>query len=247
MVATPIPTAPLDLLCAQVDCEAFTLPTGSAVFTRGSAARAIYGVRRGIVELLGESGEKTCYRPGELFCFQDLVWHRGNHRIRFLWRFHKAHHADTTIDVGTALRFHPGELVLSSVAKALWVLAWGPTVVAWFLFEALVSFCAQFHHTNTDFPDGVERWLSWLVVTPRFHATHHAVDRRYGDANFSTILSLWDPLFGTRADAPAEERARWREEGIGLPEARESAFSLRAWFEEPFRRRNLDLPPGSGA
>ncbi|MEB3200161.1 MAG: Crp/Fnr family transcriptional regulator [Synechococcaceae cyanobacterium] len=79
MVATPIPTAPLDLLCAQVDCEAFTLPTGSAVFTRGSAARAIYGVRRGIVELLGESGEKTCYRPGELFCFQDLVWHRGNH------------------------------------------------------------------------------------------------------------------------------------------------------------------------
>lgn len=201
----------------------------------------------GLSRWLGLSGLVEIVVSLVVLDFFDYLWHRGNHRIRFLWRFHKAHHADTAIDVSTALRFHPGELVLSSVAKALWVLAWGPTVVAWFLFEALVSFCAQFHHTNTDLPDGVERWLSWLVVTPRFHATHHAVDRRYGDANFSTILSLWDSLFGTRADAPAEERARWREEGIGLPAARESAFSLRAWCAEPFRTRNLDLPPGSGA
>jgi sterol desaturase/sphingolipid hydroxylase (fatty acid hydroxylase superfamily) len=179
--------------------------------------------------------------------FFDYLWHRANHRIRFLWRFHKAHHADTAMDIGTALRFHPGELVISSLVKALWVLAWGPTVVAWFLFEALVSLCAQFHHSNIDFPEGIERWLSWILVTPRFHLTHHAVERRYGDANFSTILSLWDPLFGTRADASADERAGWRAEGIGLPDARESAFSLRAWFEEPFRHRNLDLPPGSGS
>ena len=68
--------------------------------------------------------------------FFDYLWHRANHRVRFLWRFHKGHHADTGMDVGTALRFHPGELMLSGGAKALWVLAWGPTPVAWFLFEA---------------------------------------------------------------------------------------------------------------
>ena len=34
----------------------------------------------------------------------DYVWHRANHRVRFLWRFHKAHHADTSVDVTTALR-----------------------------------------------------------------------------------------------------------------------------------------------
>ncbi len=171
----------------------------------------------------------------------DYLWHRANHRVRFLWRFHKAHHADTGMDVTTALRFHPGELLLSALAKALWVVAWGPTVVAWFLFEAMVSLAAQFHHSNIDFPDAVERWLSWIIVTPRYHAAHHAVDRRYGNANFSTILSLWDRLFRSYAK-PAEGGATTREAGaLGLPEARELAFSPWAWLDEPFRPRNLEV------
>jgi CRP-like cAMP-binding protein len=64
----------------HVECETLTLPTGAHVFTRGHTADAIYGVRRGIVELVGEHGEKTCYRPGELFSFQDLTWPQLNHR-----------------------------------------------------------------------------------------------------------------------------------------------------------------------
>lgn len=79
MVATPTMTAPIDLMAAQADCETFTLPTGARVFQRGTLASAIYGVRRGIVELQGDQGEKTCYRPGELFSFRDIVWHQGQH------------------------------------------------------------------------------------------------------------------------------------------------------------------------
>jgi len=171
----------------------------------------------------------------------DYLWHRANHRIPFLWRFHKAHHADTAMDVTTALRFHPGELVISALVKALWVAAWGPTVLAWFLFEALVSLCAQFHHTNIDFPDRVERVLSRILVTPRFHASHHAVDRRWGDANFSTILSLWDPLLRSYR-RPADGGATTNGvDALGLPEGRELAFSPIAWLSEPLRRRNLAL------
>ncbi|MFM7313938.1 MAG: cyclic nucleotide-binding domain-containing protein, partial [Cyanobium sp.] len=66
-------------MAAQPDCETFTLPTGARVFQRGTAANAIYGVRRGIVELQGEQEGKTCYRPGELFSFRDIVWHQGQH------------------------------------------------------------------------------------------------------------------------------------------------------------------------
>jgi len=173
--------------------------------------------------------------------FFDYLWHRANHRVRFLWRFHKAHHADTAMDVTTALRFHPGELLISALVKALWVVVWGPTVVAWFLFEALVSLCAQFHHTNVDFPNRVERWLSWVIVTPRFHAAHHAVDQRYGNSDFSTILSIWDRLFRTYV-RPADDGATTRgADALGLPEARGLAFSPRAWLTEPFARRNLDL------
>ncbi len=80
MVATPALTAPIDLMAAQADCESFTLPTGARVFQRDTAANAIYAVRRGIVELQGDQGEKTCYRPGELFSYRDIVWHQGRHR-----------------------------------------------------------------------------------------------------------------------------------------------------------------------
>lgn len=171
----------------------------------------------------------------------DYFWHRANHRLTPLWRMHKAHHADTAMDVTTALRFHPGELLYSGVAKALWVVIWGPTMVAWFLFEALISLCAQFHHSNIDFPDRVERVLSWFVVTPRYHAAHHAVDRHYGDANFSTILSVWDRLFGSYAAPASNGHTTSEPDALGLPEGRALALSWRAWLDEPFRRRNLVL------
>lgn len=206
----------------------------------------------GISRMLGLTGWTEIVLAIVVLDFFDYLWHRANHRVRFLWRFHKAHHADTGMDVTTALRFHPGELLISALVKAAWIAIWGPLVVAWFLFEALVSLCAQFHHANLDFPDSVERWLSWIIVTPRFHAAHHAVDRHYGNANFSTIFSLWDRLFGTWAE-PAAGGATTRTPGaLGLPEARELAFSPGAWLDEPWRRRNLDLddtvtpPPFSG-
>ena len=67
-------------MAAQVDCEVLTLPTGAKVFSRGTRADSIYGVRRGIIEVIGEAGEKLCYRPGELFSYQDIVWRDGIYR-----------------------------------------------------------------------------------------------------------------------------------------------------------------------
>ncbi len=80
MVATPTSTTPLELLAAQVDCELFSLPTAAHVFSRGASANAIYAVKRGIVELEGPTAERICYRPGELFSYQDIVWRQGEHR-----------------------------------------------------------------------------------------------------------------------------------------------------------------------
>jgi sterol desaturase/sphingolipid hydroxylase (fatty acid hydroxylase superfamily) len=171
--------------------------------------------------------------------FFDYLWHRANHRVRLLWRFHKAHHTDTSMDITTSLRFHPGELVNSALAKALWIVIWGPTVIAWFIFESLVSFSAQFHHANIDLPDVIEKYLSMVVVTPRYHASHHAVDRAFGDANFCTILSFWDRLFSSY-NRPASAGATTRPEAsLGLAEVRQKAFSVKAWIFEPVNDSNL--------
>jgi CRP-like cAMP-binding protein len=80
LVASPTINTPIELMAAQVDCEVLTLPTGAKVFSRGSRADSIYGVRRGIIEVIGEAGEKLCYRSGELFSYQDIVWRDGIYR-----------------------------------------------------------------------------------------------------------------------------------------------------------------------
>lgn len=67
-------------MAVQVESERLTLPTGASVFEQGMEADSIYGIRRGIVELIGSAGEKLSYRPGELFCYQDIVWGVGRHR-----------------------------------------------------------------------------------------------------------------------------------------------------------------------
>ena len=73
-------TTPLELMSAQVECEVLTLPTGGKVFSRGSRADSIFAVRRAIIAVIGEPGEKLCYRPGELFSYQDIVWRDGIYR-----------------------------------------------------------------------------------------------------------------------------------------------------------------------
>jgi sterol desaturase/sphingolipid hydroxylase (fatty acid hydroxylase superfamily) len=45
------------------------------------------------------------------------AWHRANHTIPALWRFHRVHHSDRRMDVTTATRFHVGEHVGSSVLR----------------------------------------------------------------------------------------------------------------------------------
>jgi CRP/FNR family transcriptional regulator, cyclic AMP receptor protein len=80
LVATPAVCTPVDLMGAQVESEILTLPTGAGVFERGQPADSIYAIRRGIVEVLGQDGEKLCYRPGELFSYQDILWGEGLYR-----------------------------------------------------------------------------------------------------------------------------------------------------------------------
>jgi CRP-like cAMP-binding protein len=74
-----VPT-PIALMSTQVDSETVAFPTGSAIFRSGQSADAIYGVRRGIVEVINASGDKLCYRAGELFSYEDVIWKDGAHR-----------------------------------------------------------------------------------------------------------------------------------------------------------------------
>ena len=61
----------------------------------------------------------------------------------------------------------------------------------------------MFHHTNISFKG--EKLLSYFIIVPSLHRTHHSKQRCEHDSNYGAVLSLWDWLFGTRSELkPAE-------------------------------------------
>lgn len=126
-------------------------------------------------------------------------WHRANHELLVLWRFHAVHHLDETLDTTTALRFHFGEVALSAVARALLIVLLDIPLTSVVLFEGLVLACTVFHHSDARLPGPVEGALSRVVVTPSIHWLHHHALRADTDSNYGTVLSCWDRLFRSRS------------------------------------------------
>ncbi|MEP0068811.1 sterol desaturase family protein [Pyruvatibacter sp.] len=129
---------------------------------------------------------------------QHLIFHH----VPVLWRIHRVHHVDRDIDVTTALRFHPVEILLSMVIKIALVVALGAPPAAVIIFEVLLNGTAMFNHANLRLPLGFDRALRWLIVTPDMHRVHHSVRVPETNSNFGFNLSLWDRLFGTYKDQP---------------------------------------------
>lgn len=145
--------------------------------------------------------------------FAVWAFHVGAHRSAFLWRFHRVHHADPDFDVTTALRFHPGEIILSSVYKGAWVFVLGAPVLAALAFEILLNSCAMFNHSNIKLPAQLDRALRLVIVTPDMHRMHHA-QQTHHNRNFGFCLSLWDRIFVLFA-MPIRDAEQLT---IGLPE-----------------------------
>lgn len=194
-------------------------------------ANYVYKNGWGLADIIGLSGWGEVIATFVLFDLLDYWWHRFNHTVGFLWRFHSVHHTDTHVDVTTSLRFHFGELTLSALAKATWILAWGPSMVGFILFEAGITAYSQFHHSNIDLPDPLERALRWVHMTPRLHAGHHAVSGRTRDANYSTVFLVWDRIFRTLIEPTKDELSK-----LGLSTGRETYLSFPVLLKTPLVR-----------
>ncbi len=124
-------------------------------------------------------------------------WHRANHRLPLLWRFHRVHHSDRDVDVSTALRFHTGELVISAALRLLLIPLLGLSLSIVAIYSAAVVIATEFHHANIGLRDSLDRGVRWLIVSPNMHKLHHSRIRRETDSNYATVFSWWDRLFGS--------------------------------------------------
>ena len=130
-------------------------------------------------------------------------WHRLNHRVPLLWRFHRLHHSDRNMDATTANRFHFVEIMLSSLLRVPLLALLGAHLDELALYETLLFTVVQFHHANIGLPERFDRLLRWVIVTPELHKVHHSVVRAEADSNYSSLFSWWDRLFGTWRLLPA--------------------------------------------
>jgi len=143
-----------------------------------------------------------------------IYWqHRLFHKVPWLWYLHKFHHQDTQLDVSSALRFHPVEMVLSMAIKIGAVVALGAPVMAVFIFEVLLNGVSMFNHADIRLPAKWERRLRLLIVTPDMHRVHHNMAGSDMNRNFGFNFSWWDRWFKSyQADHSGESLA------FGVPE-----------------------------
>jgi sterol desaturase/sphingolipid hydroxylase (fatty acid hydroxylase superfamily) len=158
-------------------------------------------------------------------------WHRINHVVPVLWRFHEIHHLDETLDTSSGLRFHFGEVFLSSIVRAIVIFLLGVPLATVVVFEVAVSLMALFQHSNVKLPRWLEQQLSKIIVTPSIHWVHHHALRRDTDSNYSNFFSIWDHVFGT-----ASTTQRSAEMPIGVEGAKDK--TLTRLVMRPFRVTN---------
>jgi sterol desaturase/sphingolipid hydroxylase (fatty acid hydroxylase superfamily) len=184
----------------------------------------------GIMNLFEFPGPARAAIVFVLFDIWMYLWHMANHRSALLWRFHRAHHADTEMDASTALRFHPGELVLSAFARLPVIILIGMSFSELAFFEIMLNISTLFHHSNLGIPKQWDRLLRVVIVTPDMHRVHHSVERFETDSNFTSLLSVWDRLART-----FRMRDDTRTVVFGLPVFRDVHYQrLRGFLITPF-------------
>ena len=170
-----------------------------------------------------------------LLVLDFAIWlqHLITHKVPLFWRFHRVHHADRDMDVTTAVRFHPVEILVSMAVKIGLVYLLGPLALVVLIFEVLLNATALFNHANIRLPVWLDRVVRLLLVTPDMHRVHHSVIRAEHDSNFGFALSIWDRIFGTYTAQPANGHAGMV---VGLEWQDEKPKRLGWSLMLPFRR-----------
>jgi len=131
--------------------------------------------------------------------------HYIEHKVKWMWKFHMVHHADTHVDTTTANRHHPGESVFRAVFAMIAVLICGSPMWLLMMYQSLSAVLSQFNHANMRLPLWLDKAIGWIIVSPDMHKVHHHVVRPQTDSNYGNIFSIWDRVFGTYNYTPINQ------------------------------------------
>ena len=211
-------------------------------------------VLNSLLDLLGPSwqADRTSETPDLLdrFWFTVLAtacadfgfffMHYLQHKISWLWVFHKVHHSAEVLTPVTANRHHPVDYILEACAAFL---LGGLGVVIFTRFHGTeidrltilnASAIHFFYYMGANFRHS-HLWLcygkvSTVFVSPAMHQVHHSIAPQHFNKNFGFIFSVWDWMFRTRYIPIRQEDLKF-----GLPNDEPGYSSLVDALFRPFR------------
>jgi sterol desaturase/sphingolipid hydroxylase (fatty acid hydroxylase superfamily) len=122
------------------------------------------------------------------------------------------------MDASTATRFHAGEITMSALIRLVLIPVIGLPLGALLLYDMVLLASTQFHHANLALPDAFDRFLRAFVVTPFMHKIHHSRLQPETDSNYSSLLSVWDRIFGSYRMRRDPGNIRFGVDGLESPE-----------------------------
>jgi sterol desaturase/sphingolipid hydroxylase (fatty acid hydroxylase superfamily)/creatinine amidohydrolase/Fe(II)-dependent formamide hydrolase-like protein len=181
--------------------------------------------------------------------FSGFLAHTLQHRVPFLWEFHKVHHSAESLTPITVYRMHPvddilvlvfGGLGLAATTALFQFMTVGPlNIVSAFGMNvfalAFFLFGSNLRHTHLWIDYGPH--ISRILISPAQHQIHHSQDPVHRDRNMGFIFAFWDRLFGSLYVPQTRESIRF---GIGDGEEREFSNPFKLFwlpFYNVFRRR----------
>jgi sterol desaturase/sphingolipid hydroxylase (fatty acid hydroxylase superfamily) len=132
-----------------------------------------------------------------------IYWmHRWQHKNKWLWRIHEAHHSPAKVDWLSGSRSHAFEILINQTIEFLPIVLLGspPEVIA---YKGVISAVwGMYIHSNINVHTGK---LQLIINGPEMHRWHHTKGKGR-NRNFATKLAIWDWIFDS-GFLPSDKKA----------------------------------------
>ena len=164
--------------------------------------------------------------------FGAYLPHLIEHKVKPLWMVHLVHHSDHKVDATTANRHHPIESIIRYTFTLLGVFAIGVPIGIVMLYQSMSIVATQFSHSNIRLPKKIDKWISYILVSPDMHKVHHHYKMPYTDSNYGNIFSIWDRLLGTYMELDTDKIVY----GVDVfPDEKENS-NIKDLLKQPFQK-----------
>ena len=123
-----------------------------------------------------------------------IYWmHRWQHKNKYLWRIHEAHHSPKKVDWLSGSRSHALEILLNQTIEFLPIVLLGAPVEVLAYKATISAVWGMYIHANLNVNTGN---LQKIINGPEMHSLHHTTGKGR-NRNFATKFAIWDWLSGT--------------------------------------------------